>query len=75
MRGMCRRYPRLAVALGEPREDADDLGVALGAERGIGEGEGVTIEARPARCDAGTVVVEQLGFKLGCHIDARILQE
>src|SRR5688572_18062920 len=65
---------RLAVTLGEAREDADDLGIALRAERGVGEGECVTIEPS-ARGDAGTVVVEQLRFKLGRYIKARILQK
>ena len=39
----------LAVALGKPGEDAEDLGVALGAERGISEREGVAVEVRLAR--------------------------
>ena len=36
----------LAVAVREARKDAENLGVALGAERGVGEAEGVLIEAR-----------------------------
>ena len=42
----------LAVALGEPREDAEDLGVALRAERGVGKGECGTVESGSSRGDA-----------------------
>src|SRR3546814_16699493 len=36
----------LAVAPRQPRENADDLGVALRAEGGIGGGEGATVDQR-----------------------------
>ena len=37
---------RLAVALQQPREDADDARVALRADRGVGPVEGVAVELR-----------------------------
>ena len=40
-----RRIIRLGVALPQTGEDAEDLGVPLGAERCVGKGELLAIEA------------------------------
>jgi hypothetical protein len=66
---------RLAIALGQAREDAEDLGTALSAKRGVSESESVTVEPRLSRGDVCTVVIEEVGFKFGGDIGTRVLQE
>ena len=63
------------IALVEPGEEAEDLGGALGAHRGIGGGEALGVEGgidcRPAaHIERGETHLEIFG-----HVDARILQQ
>ena len=64
-----RRIARLAVALPQPGEDADDLGVPLRAEHMIGVDEIVALPGRRA------IAVEHRRLELGSHIAPRILQQ
>ncbi len=63
------RITRLAVALPQPREDADDLGVPLRAEHVIGH-----VESVARACDP-LVAVEHRGLELGRHVAPRVLQQ
>src|SRR5258708_20153904 len=62
---------RLAVAHAEPREDADDLAVALRPEHGIGRAEGGAIELGK-RID---ITAQHGAREIGRHVAPRILEQ
>ena len=66
---------RLAVALLEPREDAEDLGRALRRERRIDLREQLGIEAVIGRVPLSQIARQQLNFERFRHVDARVLQQ
>jgi hypothetical protein len=65
----------LAVAPRQAGEDAENLGVSLGAQRGIGMGEAGAVEIRLYCGHATAVMMEKLRFEGGRNIDAGILQQ
>ena len=62
---------RLAVAVAEPREDADDLGVALRAEDRVAGPESHRIQVR----EGGQIALQHLGRQGGRDIAPGVLQE
>ena len=60
---------RLAVALPQPHENADDLGVALRPE------PGVVAEKFGSFAGLADIVIEHLRFELGGHVAPRVLQQ
>ena len=70
-----REIAALAVTFRQPRKNAKDLRVALGAERCV---EGTELVARKvliARASAGTVAIQQPSFKRFGHVEAGVLQQ
>src|SRR3546814_17306978 len=61
---------RLAVALPQAREDADDAQVALGTEDGIGAAEAGLVEAT-----AGDVALQHRFGEIGRYVTPRIFQQ
>ena len=66
---------RLSGVIGEPGEDPEDLGGALGGENRIGLGEGVRVEARVGRAPACDIVPAKLRLEFRRHRGPRILAE
>src|SRR6476661_5773467 len=65
----------LAVTFRQPRKYAENLRVALGAERCVEHAELIARKLPIARASGGTVASQQLGFKRFGHIEAGVLQE
>src|SRR5262249_46076633 len=65
----------LAVTFRQPRKYAENLRVALGAERCVEHAELIARKLRIARASGGTVASEQLGFKRLGHVEPGILQK
>ena len=66
---------RFAVPLVEPGENSEDLGRALGAEDGVGLGEGGHVEGRVGFAPQLGVEAEQAQLEVGRHAHAGVLQQ
>src|SRR5688572_6666026 len=65
----------LAVAPRETSENAENLGVSLGSQRGVGMGEAGAVEIGLYCGYAVAIVIEKLRFEGGRNIDASILEQ
>ena len=65
----------LAVTFRQPRKYAEDLRVALGAERCVEHAELIARKLRIARASGRTVTSELPGFKRFGHVEPGILQK
>ena len=66
---------RFTVPHGKPRENTQNLGVALNAERGVGEPERLCVEAGLCRAPDVQVVREQRVSERRRDVDACVFQE
>ena len=65
----------LAVTFRQSRKNAEDLRVALGAERGVERAEIIARKGLALRASGGTVPVEFVPFKRLGHVEPGILEQ
>ncbi len=70
-----REIAALAVTFRQPRKNAEDLRVALSAERCIERTNSSLEKCGSLRASGGTVAIKQLRFKRLGHVEPGILQQ